>query len=188
MYLRILKKDLKRKKAMNVILLVFIILASMFVSSGVNNIISVTTALDDYFEMADAPDYIAMTRNKSGAVDVDGILNSAASVESFGKEKILYMESANVTFEDESKTASNLSYIFLQSDEDMSMNYILDDGSILKSVKRGEFYTTAGMAEDIGLEVGDKMTVKLGGISCIFTFAGGVKDAVLGSKGSKHYL
>ena len=87
MYLRILKKDLKRKKAMNVILLVFIILASMFVSSGVNNIISVTTALDDYFEMADAPDYIAMTRNKSGAVDVDGILNSAASVESFGKEK-----------------------------------------------------------------------------------------------------
>ena len=183
MYLRILKKDLKRKKAMNVILLVFIILASMFVSSGVNNIISVTTALDDYFEMADAPDYIAMTRNKSGAVDVDGILNSAASVESFGKEKILYMESANVTFEDESKTASNLSYIFLQSDEDMSMNYILDDGSILKSVKRGEFYTTAGMAEDIGLEVGDKMTVKLGGISCIFTFAGGVKDAVLGSKG-----
>ena len=37
------------------------------------------------------------------------------------------MESANVTFEDESKTASNLSYIFLQSDEDMSMNYILDD-------------------------------------------------------------
>ena len=91
MYLRILKKDLKRKKAMNVILLVFIILASMFVSSGVNNIISVTTALDDYFEMADAPDYIAMTRNKSGAVDVDGILNSAASVESFGKEKILYI-------------------------------------------------------------------------------------------------
>ena len=125
MYLRILKKDLKRKKAMNVILLVFIILASMFVSSGVNNIISVTTALDDYFEMADAPDYIAMTRNKSGAVDVDGILNSAASVESFGKEKILYMESANVTFEDESKTASNLSYIFLQSDEDMSMNIFL---------------------------------------------------------------
>ena len=32
MYLQILKKDLKRKRAMNVILLVFIILASMFMS------------------------------------------------------------------------------------------------------------------------------------------------------------
>ncbi len=51
MYLRILKKDLKRKRAMNVILLVFIILASMFMSSGVSNIITVTTALDSYFEI-----------------------------------------------------------------------------------------------------------------------------------------
>ncbi|MDE6260579.1 MAG: ABC transporter permease [Oscillospiraceae bacterium] len=183
MYLQILKKDLKRKKAMNVILLVFIILASMFVSSGVNNIISVTTALDDYLEMANAPDYLVMTMNKSGAVDVDEILNSAASVERFSKEKILNIESANITFEDERKTASRIGYIFLQSDGDMSMNYILDDGGILKSVKRGEFYTTAGMAEDIGLEIGDKIIVELGGISCTFTFAGGVRDAVLGSSG-----
>ncbi len=183
MYLQILKKDLKRKKAMNVILLVFIILASMFVSSGVNNIISVTTALDDYLEMANAPDYIAVTMNKSGAVDVDGILNSAASVKGFGKEKVLYIESGNITFEDESKTASSLNQIILQSDGNLSMNYILDDGDILESVKSGEFYTTAGMAENIGLEIGDKVTIKLGGESCAFTFAGGVKDAVLGSSG-----
>ncbi|RKJ51862.1 FtsX-like permease family protein [bacterium 1XD42-54] len=183
MYLQILKKDLKRKKAMNVILLVFIILASMFVSSGVNNIISVTTALDDYLEMADAPDYLAMTMNKSCAADRDGILNSAASVESFSKEKILCMTSDNITFEDESKTASSINPILLQSDEDISMNYILDDGGILQSVKSGEFYMTAGAAEDIGLAIGDKMTVKLGGVSCVFTFAGGVKDAVLGSTG-----
>ena len=183
MYLQILKKDLKRKKAMNVILLVFIILASMFVSSGVNNIISVTTALDDYLEMANAPDYIAMTMNKSGVVDVDGMLNSAPSVEGFGKEKILYMEPANVTFADEIKTVSIFNTILLQSDGDMSMNYILDDGDILESVKSGEFYMTAGIAEDMGLEIGDKVTVNLGGVSCAFTFAGGVKDGVLGSTG-----
>lgn len=42
MYLNILKKDLKSKKTMNMILLVFIILATMFVSSSVNNILRVT--------------------------------------------------------------------------------------------------------------------------------------------------
>ena len=62
MYLSILKKDLKRKRTMNVILLVFIMLAAMFVSSSVNNIISVTSALDNYFEMADAPDYFIATK------------------------------------------------------------------------------------------------------------------------------
>ena len=183
MYLQILKKDLKRKKAMNVILLVFIILASMFVSSGVNNIISVTTALDDYLEMADASDYFAMIMNKSGGIDTSGILNSADSVESFSKEKVLLMVSNNITFEDESKTVSSINPILLQSDGDISMNYILDGGGILQSVKSGEFYMTAGAAEDMGLEIGDKMTVKLGGVSCVFTFAGGFRDAVLGSTG-----
>ena len=34
MYLNILKRDLKRKKTMNIILLLFTILASIFVASG----------------------------------------------------------------------------------------------------------------------------------------------------------
>lgn len=57
MYARILKKDLKRKKTMNVILLVFVILGVMFTASSVNNLVTVATALDGYFEMADVPDY-----------------------------------------------------------------------------------------------------------------------------------
>ena len=36
MYLRILKKDLKRKKTMNVILLIFVILAATFIASSAN--------------------------------------------------------------------------------------------------------------------------------------------------------
>ena len=59
MYLNILKKDLKRKKAMNMIILLFVILATMFVASSVNNMINVTSALDKYFEMADASILIA---------------------------------------------------------------------------------------------------------------------------------
>ena len=88
MYLNILKKDLKRKKAMNVILLVFIILASMFVSSSVNNIISVTSALDNYFEMANAPDYLVAIMNKSNSADIDSIMNAALSVDSYNKENV----------------------------------------------------------------------------------------------------
>lgn len=39
MLFRILKKDLKRKKVMNVILLAFILLATMFVASGISNVV-----------------------------------------------------------------------------------------------------------------------------------------------------
>lgn len=56
MYLQILKKDLKRKKTMNLILLIFIILAATFIASSANNMVTVTTALDSYFEKAEVPD------------------------------------------------------------------------------------------------------------------------------------
>ena len=94
MYLNILKKDLKRKKAMNIILLVFMILATMFVSSSVNNIISVTTALDNYFEMANVPDYVAATMKKAVAANLDGTLKNAESIDSFQSEEIIYSATA----------------------------------------------------------------------------------------------
>ena len=46
MLLKSLGKDLKRKKTMNIILLLFIILATMFVASGVNNVVTVMSGTD----------------------------------------------------------------------------------------------------------------------------------------------
>ena len=141
MFWRILKKDLKRKRAMNVILLVFIILASMFMSSGVSNIITVTTALDGYFEMADVPDYIAMSENKSSIKDICGTLENASAIDEFRIEEFVHMSQSNIIRDGEPLNASNLSQtLVLQNGRDMGMNYFLDDGSILKSVPKGKIY------------------------------------------------
>ena len=143
MYVQILKKDLKRKRAMNLILLVFIILASMFMSSGVSNIITVTTALDSYFEMADVPDYFAFSENKSSDQDICGTLENASAIDEFRIEEFVSMSQSNITRVGEPLNASNLSQkLVLQSDKDMGINYFLDDESILKSVPKGEIYAT----------------------------------------------
>ena len=52
MLFRILKKDLKRKKVMNAILLAFILLATMFVASGISNVVSVMNGTDSYLDKA----------------------------------------------------------------------------------------------------------------------------------------
>lgn len=96
MYLNILKKDLKRKRAMNIILLVFIILATMFMSSGVSNIITVITALDSYFEMADVPDYFAMSKNRSTDKDICGALENASAIDEFSIEEVINMSQSNI--------------------------------------------------------------------------------------------
>lgn len=180
MYLRILKKDLKRKKTMNIILLLFIILSAMFVASSVNNIEKVTSALDDYFEMADVPDFFAATMHKAGDKNVEEVIRAASSIDNFHIEKILYMAQSNVHFEDEEKKVPGGTNI-LQGDGDLSLHYFLEDNSILETVEQGSLYMTVRAVENTGLKVGEKITIEIEGISKEFTLAGAIKDAVLGS-------
>ncbi len=179
MYRNILKKDLKRKRAMNIILLLFIILATMFVSSSVNNIFNVTTALDSYFEMARVPDYFVAVMNKNSAVDIDKTVSSVSAVDSYAAENVLFLTNENFTYEDEDIVIPSGTHL-VQSD--ISMNYFLSDGSILETVKPGEFYMTENKADALGLDAGDKFTIEVNGVRREFVLAGKIKDALFGSK------
>ena len=176
---------------MNVILLVFIMLASMFMSSGVSNIITVTTALDSYFEMADVPDYWVMSENRSTDKDINGTLENASAIDEFSIEEFVRVSRSNITQEGGSLNDSNINQILvLQSDRDMGINYFLDDGSILKSVPKGMIYAVRYTENNMGLKTGDKITVKIEGVNREFTFAGGFKDAVCGTElmGIKRFI
>ncbi len=177
MYQNILKKDLKRKRAMNIILLLFMILATMFVLSSVSNIINVTTALDSYFEMANAPDYFAVTMNKNLTVDLDETVSSASAVDRYATENTLFLMPENFIYEDKDiviKVGTNLVH------SDICMNYFLSDGSILETVEQGEFYMAEGKADALGVDVGDKLTIELNGVSREFVLADKIKDALFG--------
>lgn len=178
MYRNILKKDLKRKKAMNMILLLFIILATMFVSSSVNNIINVTTALDSYFEMADVPDYFAAAMNKNCAVDIDETVSSASAVDRYAVENILFLSADNFIYEDKDIVVEGTHLVH----SDICLNYFLSDGSTLDTVRQGEFYMAQGKADALGVDVGDKLTIELNGVSREFVLADKINDALFGSK------
>ena len=162
---------------MNIILLLFMILATMFVSSSVSNIINVTTALDSYFEMANAPDYFAVTMNKNLTVDLDETVSSASAVDRYATENTLFLMPENFIYEDKDiviKVGTNLVH------SDICMNYFLSDGSILETVEQGEFYMAEGKADALGVDVGDKLTIELNGVSREFVLADKIKDALFG--------
>ena len=57
MFFKILKKDLNRKKSMNLILLIFIMLATMFISASLNNLMVVLGGVDNYLKQAQIGDF-----------------------------------------------------------------------------------------------------------------------------------
>lgn len=99
MYWNILKRDIKRKKTMNVILLLFTILAAVFVASGLNNVVSVMNGTDFFFEKAGIKDYVLFTQNGDGGVEQ--ILKTSGCVKDYSVEKCIWGTNGDVTYQGE---------------------------------------------------------------------------------------
>lgn len=179
MYFNILKKDLKRKKTMNIILLLFIILATTFVSSSVNNMLAVTTALDSYFEKADMPDYFAATMDKSND-SVSEILDSIDKIDSYGIEHIIYMNSDNILHNDTKPNDMGNSSVLLNF-EDADINYFDADNNVIEDVEQGTIRITGNCMKKNDIQTGDTITIKFDDVSQTFKVAGSIKDAVTGA-------
>ena len=84
MFFHILKKDLKRGRTMNTIILLFIIISVMFISGSVNSMISVTSSLDNYFEKAGIPEVMCATYNRTETQTVEQVLEKDTFVKVCG--------------------------------------------------------------------------------------------------------
>ena len=155
MYLRILKKDLKRKKTMNVILLLFIILATTFVTSSVNNIVTVTNALDYYFDKAGVTDYFAATMNKSGEGHISEVLDAIPAIQSYGIEDVFYVMPAHIFVDGQNEIIQNTSA--LMSFTDAKLNYFEKDNQRLEEVAEGTAFVSGKVLAQNNI---DRMTFR----------------------------
>lgn len=180
MFFNILKKDLKRKKVMNIILLLFIILSSMFVASSVNNISTVSTSLDNYFKEADAPDYFAATIDKSSVEPIENVLDNIKEIDSYGIEHILYCSSDNILYNEEPLESINNTTVVMSFD-DRKINYFDTNNKIINEIEKGKVLVSGKFLKKNDLKIGDKLEFVFGDKKIELELAGSFKDAVLGS-------
>ena len=180
MYLRILKKDLKRKKTMNIILLLFVILSAMFAASSVNNILSVVNGLDYFFEKANMPDVFYATRGEKKSQYIEDFLQESEYVTDYRREDVIYLISSNL--ERDGEELCDLDRVgMLNKIDTVGINLFDSNDKILTEVEKGKIYIAGQEIKKTNLEVGDKITIKLEGVTKEFEFAGFVKDALYGS-------
>lgn len=178
MFFRILKKDIKRKKTMNVILLLFVILCSMFASASVNNIIAVTGGIEHYFDVSEVPDLIVA---EVGESDFEERLRELPSVKDVKTEHILCAFSSKY-FKHKGKKLDNfINPAGLISAGEMALRYFDDDNHIIKDVEKGTFYATKSFLNDTDIKVGDEVELTLGECQLTMKFAGRCKGALFGS-------
>ncbi len=177
MYLRILKKDLKRKKTMNVILLIFVILAATFIASSANNLITVSTALDNFFEKANTPDYWFASTN---AADMERFEKFAdENGYDYHISRLIQIEPKNVLIEGEKFEYSNTLTL-----SQLSGIKIFDkNNEEITRINDGEIYVTNFIfsSTENDFHVGGKVFISQNGVEKEFTVKGYTKDALFGT-------
>lgn len=180
MFFRILKKDLRRKKTMNIILLLFVIISSMFAASSVNNIVSVVNGIDYYFDKAGMSDYSILAMDRNGVDTISPMLDSASSVDGYKRERVIYLYKNGVLLNGEGRLDFSNAAMLMSVDR-AKLNFFTEDNKKLESVKKGKVYISANTYYNSDLKEGDVLDIKVGEASFRFEVAGLVKDALLGS-------
>ena len=180
MYLNILKKDLKRKKAMNIILLLFIILATTFVASGLNNVFTVINGTDYYLDKAEICDFVVITMGDDSRGHADGILEKADCVKSHKIETCIFGSQDSVSRVDGSAVETKNTALF-QSISDAKLKFFDTANELVTEVKPGEVKIAGSFIKNNNLKNGDYIHIKLGNVEMELKIAGKVKDAFLGS-------
>lgn len=177
MYFNILKKDFKRKKTMNVILLIFVILAATFIASSMNNLITVSSALDNYFQKAKVPDHWIVAASKD---DIKGF-------EEFAEEngydyhisRLIQIDPKNVLVDGEKMEYTNTVAISTLG----GIKIFDKNDSEITLINDGEIYIPyiIFQSSENDYHVGGKIGIKQGGAEKEFTIKGYTKDALFGS-------
>lgn len=181
MFFRILRKDLKRKRTMNIIILLFVILATMFVASSVNNILTVMNGLNYYFEKAGlVQNYFIVSRaGESGASLID-LLDSQPSVKDYLSEPQIMVNSDYFTMNGE-KVFNYTNIGMVLSLEEAQLHYFDEDNHAITEIEPGEVYITGNILKKSNLNVGDTIVLEHNGTTLTLTVAGSGKDAFFGS-------
>lgn len=193
MFFRIMKKELMRKKGINTILFLFIIIATIFVASSVNNIIVVSNATEYCMDKGNVPVENVWTYETDTTTNLDDWLEGAggAYITKYIKNETIVVSQSNIaSFNNEEGTAYHIaSSIFLCSQWKEYMQIFTEDQK-LADPHPGELSMQRKEMEQNHLQPGDTITLTFGSLTKEFTLTEPIMDPALGGDyvGMTRYL
>lgn len=182
---RILKKDIRRRKSVNIILFLFITMASVFLSSSINNILVVYSAVDYYMDYANVPDINLIVEGDREKEKIDKWLEQEVpGTEGFSYETMIPLNEKGVKIEKNGKEKTYFTdgiSIYLSA-VTTEFCKVFDQNGEAFTLKHGEIAVPNSSARRNGLEEGDKITVSIDGLEEKFTVKFITKDAAYGSE------
>ena len=181
MFGRILKKDIRRNKTMNIILFLFVMIAGLFCASGLNNLATVVNGTDYMFKTAGVGDYQLIAMGEGAIGMFEDKVKSIPEVKSYTKETVVFCAEGNIRSESGKRFAvANAGLV--QSIDQRGMNYFDQENQEITSVEKGKVRISNVFLRENELNIGDKIIIEKGDVKETYEIQSGFKDAFLGSQ------
>ncbi len=181
MFLRIFKRDLKRRKVMNAILVVFITIAAMFTASSIRNFFSIMAGVDYFCEISGTGDYLAFVTDEEEINSLKVFLENSEDVQGYRENTSLFLSSSNIELEAGSGEISDMQILETPTADGYKFFDADDKVLTVDTIKDGEIYLPESLLSSDEIKIGDAVTIKYGDKRNEFIVSGAFKDAVLGT-------
>ncbi|GHU81497.1 ABC transporter permease [Clostridia bacterium] len=175
MLLNILKKDLKRKKSMNIILLIFIVLCTIFLASSVNNLFTVSNSLNYFAQKAHASDYFILSDDN----EISSWLEKNKEISDFDNDEYLIANTDIVKVKGKNLNSGNT--ISLTTIPNKYNIPLQDNGTPIKPLKAGEIAICYSDASLNDAQIGDRIKIAYKDKEKTLTISSIIKDQCFGS-------
>lgn len=187
MLIQILKKDMMKRKGVNLILFLFITIATIFLTSSINNIMIVTSAVDHYMEYANVPDINLVLNTEMDKEKIDTWLDQQAfsgGVTDYDYNQFYELADQSVTVKKDGQTSKldNQGTGLYLSTMDSDYSLVFDKEGKPLDLKDGEIAVSISMMKRTQLNVGDILIIRHGDVEKEFKIAKITKDAAFGNE------
>ena len=178
MIFTILKKDLIRRRTMNTILLLFIVIASMFTGSGMANVLAVWGSVGTFFEMSQIGDAIIFFSGDIDRAETEKYINRLPEVSSFRSEEGLYYY--DCLNDKNGNRLTGASPFFIPKSRH-SEKLFDENNREITDIEEGHIWLCNSFLDAHELNAGDTITIDIDGIKLPLVIDGISKDAVFGN-------
>ena len=180
MFLHILQKDLTKRKATNLIVLLFVILAAMFVGSGLTNVLTVMNGTDYYLEKGGVGDYVIVTLRENALGALDKMLAEEPSIQAYRLDDVVYGSQNGLHKLDGSKIDIKNTPM-MQCYSDSTFHFFNENNETPAPLSPGHCYVTGSFLSKNNLKPGDSIRIRQEDVEVTLIIDGKVKDALFGS-------
>lgn len=186
MLLSLIKKDLKRNKAINMVLILFLILSACLLSSAALITCRLLGSIDNIYKIAKPPHFLQMHKGEYSQEEIDRFVKSMENIEDEVTVEMLDIEGGAIwiTPKNAEKKSYSLSDSVIENCfviQNEKYDLLLNMNNERAEVEQGEIGVPVIYAKKYDLQIGDTLSIVEGNLKKDFKITTFIRDAQMNS-------